>query len=143
MFSTIRVLSGDPPSRPLEDQVRKIESPTLLISAGTDVERDFNVLYDEAAADGPVEHWNLPDAHHTHAIHEDRRCTRAASSASSTARCGEPPANVNCGWVRAAREPPARLARGVTQETVLLGRESVTPPRPAAPWAHRFPTQRS
>jgi hypothetical protein len=70
MFSTIRVLSGDPPSRPLEDQVRKIESPTLLISAGTDVERDFNVLYDEAAADGPVEHWNLPDAHHTDAIHE-------------------------------------------------------------------------
>ena len=72
MFSTIRLLSGDPPSRPLEDQVRTIESPTLLISAGTDVERDFNVLYDEAAADGPVEHWNLPDAHHTHAIHEDR-----------------------------------------------------------------------
>ena len=69
MFSTIRVLSGDPQSRPLEDQVRKISSPTLLISAGTDVERDFNVLYDEAA-DGPVEHWNLPDAHHTDAIHE-------------------------------------------------------------------------
>ena len=70
MFSTIRVLSGDPPSRPLADQVRKIESPTLLISAGTDVERDFNVLYDEAAGDGPIEHWNLPGAHHTGAIHE-------------------------------------------------------------------------
>jgi hypothetical protein len=70
MFSTIRLLSGDAPTRPLEDQVRKIDSPTLLISAGTDVERDFNVLYDEAAAEGPVEHWNLPDAHHTEAIHE-------------------------------------------------------------------------
>jgi dienelactone hydrolase len=70
MFSTIRLLSGDAPSRPLEEQVRKIETPTLLISAGTDVERDFNVLYDEAAADAPVEHWNLPDAHHTDAIHE-------------------------------------------------------------------------
>ena len=70
MFSTIRLLSGDPPSRPLEDQVRTIEAPTLLISAGTTVERDFNVLYDEAAADGPVEHWNLPDAHHTDAIYE-------------------------------------------------------------------------
>jgi len=70
MFSTIRVLSGDPPSRPLEDQIRRIESPTLLISAGTDVERDFNALYDEAAADGPVEHWNLPDAQHTDAIHQ-------------------------------------------------------------------------
>jgi uncharacterized protein len=71
MFTTIRVLSGDAPTRPLEDQVRKITSPTLLISAGTDVERDFNVLYDEAA-DGPVEHWNLPDAHHTRAIHQQR-----------------------------------------------------------------------
>jgi uncharacterized protein len=71
MFTTIRVLSGDPPTRPLEDQVRKIESPTLLISAGTDVERDFNVLYDEAA-DGPVEHWNLPGADHTRAIHQHR-----------------------------------------------------------------------
>jgi hypothetical protein len=70
MFSTIRVISGDPPTRPLEDQVRKIESPTLLISAGTDVERDFNVLYDRAAAGGPVEHWNLPDASHTDAIHQ-------------------------------------------------------------------------
>jgi hypothetical protein len=70
MFSTIRLLSGDPPSRPLEEQVRKVESPTLLISAGTDDERSFNVMYDEAAADGPVEHWNLPDAHHTDAIHE-------------------------------------------------------------------------
>ena len=40
-----------------------------MLPVGTDVERDFNVLYDEAA-DGPVEHWNLPDAHHTDAIHE-------------------------------------------------------------------------
>jgi alpha-beta hydrolase superfamily lysophospholipase len=70
MFSTIRLLSGDAPTHPLDDQIRKIDSPTLLISAGTDVEREFNVRYDEAAADGPVEHWNLPDAHHTHAIHE-------------------------------------------------------------------------
>jgi uncharacterized protein len=73
MFTTIRVLSGDPPSRPLEDQVRRIRFPTLLISAGTDVERDFNVLYDEAAAGGPVEHWNLPSAHHTRAIREHPR----------------------------------------------------------------------
>jgi pimeloyl-ACP methyl ester carboxylesterase len=70
MFGTIRVLSGDPPGRPLEDQIRRITSPTLLISGGTDVERDFNVLYDEAAAGGPVEHWSLPTAHHTRAIHE-------------------------------------------------------------------------
>ena len=69
MFSTMRVLSGDPPGPPLEELVTRIASPLLLISAGTDVEREFNVLYDEAAR-RPVEHWNLPEAHHTDAIHE-------------------------------------------------------------------------
>jgi uncharacterized protein len=69
MFSTIRVLSGDPPGPPLEDLIADVESPTLLVSAGMAEEREFNVLYDEAAR-GPVEHWNLPGAHHTHAIHE-------------------------------------------------------------------------
>jgi fermentation-respiration switch protein FrsA (DUF1100 family) len=34
------------------------------------LERDFNELY-ERSAHGRVEHWNLPDAHHTHAIRED------------------------------------------------------------------------
>ena len=72
MFKTIRILSGDPPSPALEDRIAQIEQPSLLISAGTAIERDFNVLYDEAAADAPVEHWNLPDAHHTDAIHEHR-----------------------------------------------------------------------
>lgn len=71
MFTTVRVLSGDPPTRPLEDRVREIDAPALLISAGTDVERDFNDLYD-AAAGGSVEHWNLPDASHTRAIRQHR-----------------------------------------------------------------------
>ncbi len=70
MFTTIGVLSGDPPSPALEDRIAEIEQPSLLISAGTTIERDFNVLYDEAAGGGPVEHWNLPDAHHTDAIHQ-------------------------------------------------------------------------
>jgi hypothetical protein len=69
MFKTMRVLSGDPPGPPLEDLMPRIENPTLLISAGTDEEREFNVLYDAAGRES-VEHWNLPDAHHTHAIHE-------------------------------------------------------------------------
>jgi len=69
MFTTIRVLSGDPPGPPLEDLIARVDTPTLLISAGEREERDFNVLYDEAAR-GPVEHWNLPDAHHTDAIRE-------------------------------------------------------------------------
>ena len=49
MFTAMRVLSGDPPGPPLEDLIARVRAPTLLISAGTDVERDFNVLYDEAA----------------------------------------------------------------------------------------------
>jgi hypothetical protein len=69
MFTTLRVLSGDPPGPPLEDLIARVQSPTLLISAGTAIERDFNVLYDEAAT-GPVEHWNLPDARHTDAIRD-------------------------------------------------------------------------
>jgi hypothetical protein len=67
MFTTMRVTSGDAPGSPLENMVARIESPALLISSGTDIEREFNLLYDRAA--GPsVEHWNLPDAVHTHAI---------------------------------------------------------------------------
>jgi esterase/lipase len=71
MFATIGVLSGDAPGMALESAVARIRTPTLLISAGADVERDFNVLYDRAAR-GPVEHWSLPRAHHTRAIHEQR-----------------------------------------------------------------------
>ena len=69
MFATIGVLSGDRPGPPLEDLVRRIRTPTLLISAGEAEERQFNVLYDTAAR-GPVEHWNLPQAHHTHGLRE-------------------------------------------------------------------------
>jgi uncharacterized protein len=69
MFRTIRVLSGDPPTRPLADQVRKITSPTLLISAGRAEEYQFSSIYEQAAG-GRVDHWNLPDAQHTQAIHE-------------------------------------------------------------------------
>jgi uncharacterized protein len=71
-FATIRVLTGDRPGTPLEDAIARVRSPTLLISAGTQIERDFNVHYDDVAGDGPVEHWNLPDASHTDAIYEQR-----------------------------------------------------------------------
>jgi dienelactone hydrolase len=69
MFSTIRVLSGDPPGPPLEDLVARIETPTLLISAGEAEEHEFNVLYERAGSDA-VMHWNLPGAQHTHALRE-------------------------------------------------------------------------
>jgi hypothetical protein len=67
MFTTLRVVSGDAPGPPLEEMVQRVSSPTLLISAGTDIEREFNVHYEQVAG-GRVEHWNLPDAGHTHAL---------------------------------------------------------------------------
>jgi uncharacterized protein len=70
MFKTMHVLSGDAPGPPLEDLVKRIEAPTLLISAGTAEERDFNDLYERAAA-GRVDHWNLPGADHTRAIRQE------------------------------------------------------------------------
>ena len=42
------VLSGDPPGPPLEDLVARIDAPTLLVSAGTAEEREFNVRYERA-----------------------------------------------------------------------------------------------
>jgi hypothetical protein len=47
--------------------VRDITSPTLLISAGTGGERDFDRSYG-AAAPRYLEHWNLPEAEHTGAL---------------------------------------------------------------------------
>jgi hypothetical protein len=70
MFTTMRVTSGDPPGPPLEDMVRRMRTPTLLVSTGTDVERDFGALYDRAGSDR-VEVWQLPHAGHTRAIREE------------------------------------------------------------------------
>jgi predicted alpha/beta hydrolase len=71
MFSTMRVLSGDSPGPAIEDLVAHLESPALMISAGTDVEREFNRFY-ERVASRSVEHWNVPDAEHTRAIRSHR-----------------------------------------------------------------------
>jgi alpha-beta hydrolase superfamily lysophospholipase len=70
MFATLRVTSGDRPGPPLEQLVRRLRTPTLMISAGTAIERDYNVHY-ERAANGRVEHWNLPRADHTRAIRQE------------------------------------------------------------------------
>jgi alpha-beta hydrolase superfamily lysophospholipase len=68
-FAAIRVLSGNAPGPALIDLVPDISAPLLLISAGRDPERDFNVAY-EAAAQEAAEHWNLPNAHHTRGLRE-------------------------------------------------------------------------
>jgi poly(3-hydroxybutyrate) depolymerase len=67
-FTTVRVTSGSKPGPALEDMVRRITSPLLLISARG--EYDYGVKYDRAAGDRPLEHWYLPDATHTNAIRE-------------------------------------------------------------------------
>src|SRR5215218_630003 len=48
MFGTIRVLSGDPPSPTLEDRVRELRQPLLMVSAGRAEESQFGVMYDRA-----------------------------------------------------------------------------------------------
>jgi predicted alpha/beta hydrolase len=72
MFATMRVTSGDPPGPAIEDLVAHLKSPALMISAGTDIEREFNRFYERVASPS-VEHWNVPDAEHTRAIRSHRR----------------------------------------------------------------------
>ena len=80
MFGTIRVLSGDPPSPTLEDRVREIRQPTLLVSAGTAEEYEFNVMYNRVG-NPDVEHWNLPKASHTAAIKQEAEAYEARVTA--------------------------------------------------------------
>jgi uncharacterized protein len=70
MFSAIRVMTGDVPPPPLQDQVAKIEEPLMLIGAGIKEEHEFNELYAEAAPH--AEHWDV-DAGHTAALRERPR----------------------------------------------------------------------
>ena len=70
MFTTIRVMSGRPTRAALEDMIRRMRTPTLLVSTGTDVERDFNELYRRVGNDH-VEVWQLPHADHTRAIRQE------------------------------------------------------------------------
>jgi uncharacterized protein len=69
-FGTVRITSGAKSGPPLEDMIRRISRPLLLVSAGRHEEYDFNVKYDRDAGSRPVEHWNLPEAHHTGAIRD-------------------------------------------------------------------------
>ena len=78
-FTTVRVTSGSEPGPALEDMMKRITSPLLLVSARG--EYDYGVAYDRAAGDRPVEHWHLPHVTHTDAIRQaapqyERRVTR-------------------------------------------------------------------
>lgn len=61
-FAAVRVTSGGHSGPPMEEMIKRVRSPLLLISAGTHEERDFNLHYARLA---PVAHWNLPRSGHT------------------------------------------------------------------------------
>ena len=69
-FATVRITSGAHAGPPLEDMIKRVTRPLLLISAGRHEERDFNLKYDRDAGSRPVEHWNVPEAGHTGAIRD-------------------------------------------------------------------------
>ena len=68
-FATVQLASGTKPGPALEDMMKRITSPLLLVSAGP-AEKPAGEAYDRAAGDRPVEHWHLPDVGHTSAIRE-------------------------------------------------------------------------
>jgi hypothetical protein len=69
-FATVRITSGAKSGPPLEDMIKRVSQPLLLVSAGRGEEYKFNVKYDRAAGSRQVEHWNLPNATHTAAIRQ-------------------------------------------------------------------------
>jgi hypothetical protein len=69
-FATVRITSGTKSPPPMEDMIKRITKPLLLVSAGRAEEFRFGVKYDRAAGSRPVEHWNVPGAGHTGAIRD-------------------------------------------------------------------------
>ncbi|HKO27403.1 MAG TPA: CocE/NonD family hydrolase, partial [Solirubrobacteraceae bacterium] len=68
-FATVRLTSGARPGAVLEDMIRRISRPLLLVSAGR-AEKPYGEAYDRAAGDRPVELWYLPNVSHTAAIRQ-------------------------------------------------------------------------
>lgn len=71
VLMTVRLLSGSSPGAPLRELVADVApTPLLLIAAGSLAgEREVNAIY-AAAAQEPVELWDLPEARHTAAIRD-------------------------------------------------------------------------
>ena len=68
-FATVGVTSGTTPGPAIEDMMKRITSPMLLVAAGPP-EKDAGELFDRAAGDRPVDVWYLPDVGHTAAIRQ-------------------------------------------------------------------------
>ena len=88
-FTTVAATSGSTPGPVIEDMMKRITSPLLLVAAGPP-ERDAGEVYHRAAVGRPVDVWYLPDVGHTAAIREaasdyERRVT-AFFDAALTAR---------------------------------------------------------
>jgi uncharacterized protein len=71
-FMTVGATSGAHPGPALEDMVKRISRPLLLVAAGPP-EKPYVEAYDRAAGDRPVELWYLPDVGHTAAIRQVAR----------------------------------------------------------------------
>jgi hypothetical protein len=71
VFAAVRLLSGTSPGAPLEELAADVApTPLLLIAAGSlPQEIEMNAVY-AAAAQEPVELWELPQVRHTAAIRE-------------------------------------------------------------------------
>jgi hypothetical protein len=68
-LATVRVTSGATPGPALEDMIKRVTSPVLLVAAGP-AEKEFGETYERAAGNRPVDLWYLPDVGHTAAIRE-------------------------------------------------------------------------
>jgi poly(3-hydroxybutyrate) depolymerase len=68
-FTTVGATSGTRPGPVLEDMIKRVSSPLLLVAAGPP-EKPFGEAYERAAGDRPVELWYLPHVGHTAAIRQ-------------------------------------------------------------------------
>ena len=66
-FATVQATSGSQPGPALEEMVKHVSSPVLLVAAGS-AENPFGEAYDRAAGDRPLDVRYLADVGHTAAI---------------------------------------------------------------------------
>jgi fermentation-respiration switch protein FrsA (DUF1100 family) len=67
-FATVKLTSGSNAGPAMEDMVKRITTPVMLVSG--DEEKEWGEKYDRDAGDRPVEHWHLPGVGHTAAIRQ-------------------------------------------------------------------------
>jgi hypothetical protein len=65
----VKLTSGSSAGAVIEDSMKRLTSPVLLVAAGPDEEKAGEV-YDRAAGDRPLDVWYLPEATHTAAIRQ-------------------------------------------------------------------------